>query len=95
MKRGAVIGLLLGSAAVVCDAKPPRLAVVIAIDQCHADYLERFGRGLSPAGSTGCWRAGRFSPDAQWEKIRVSYSKPRISGFLKRTLKRKTFFSSE
>ena len=28
-------------------------------------------------------------------QIGLSYSKPRISGFLKRTLKRKTFFSSE
>ena len=33
--------------------------------------------------------------DRRLALVGLRYSKPRISGFLKRTLKRKTFFSSE
>ncbi len=42
MKFVARVLFLIASSAALTAAEPPRLAVVIAIDQCRADYLERF-----------------------------------------------------
>jgi hypothetical protein len=38
----ALLGLLLSLTTAQATEAPPRLAVVIAVDQCRADYLERF-----------------------------------------------------
>ncbi len=38
----AVLGLALGGAGLAAAEPPPRLAVVISVDQMRADYLERF-----------------------------------------------------
>lgn len=64
MKLLAGIFLGIASAIAVTAAEPPRLAVVISIDQCRADYLERFRPWFAEGGFRRLLEQGVVFPDA-------------------------------
>ena len=59
-------------------------------------WKDSFFGFLTASGARAlCFKLSLHFLDRRLALVGLRYSKPRISGFLKRTLKRKTFFSSE
>ena len=50
-------------------AVPPRLVVVIAVDQLRADYLDRFRPWFGPDGFNRFFRTGAVYPRARYEHV--------------------------
>src|SRR3954466_12497202 len=64
MKLVARAFLLVASSVALAATEPPRLAVVISIDQCRADYLERFRPWFAEGGFRRLLERGVVFPDA-------------------------------
>src|SRR5882672_9409894 len=45
-------------------AAPPRLVVIVVVDQCRADYLQRFARVMAPDGIARLLAMGACWPNA-------------------------------
>ena len=48
---------------------PPRLVVMIAVDQLRADYLDRFRPWFGPDGFNRFFRTGAVYPRARYEHV--------------------------
>jgi hypothetical protein len=64
-----VIAALLALALTVRPIPPPRLVVVIAVDQLPADYLDRFRPWFGPGGFNRFFRTGAVYPRARYEHV--------------------------
>jgi len=64
MKFIARVLLLIASSFAMTAAEPPRLAVVISVDQCRADYLERFRPWFAEGGFRRLLEQGVVFTDA-------------------------------
>ncbi|HKU61233.1 MAG TPA: alkaline phosphatase family protein [Gemmatimonadales bacterium] len=63
------IAALLALALTVSAAPPPRLVVVIAVDQLRADYLDRFRPWFGAGGFNRLLRDGASYPRARYEHV--------------------------
>ena len=61
--------LAFAFAAASPPAVPPRLVVVIAVDQLRADYLDRFRPWFGPDGFNRFFRTGAVYPRARYEHV--------------------------
>src|SRR5689334_21590887 len=69
--RSMVIPALLAwtLAAAPPASAPPRLVVVIAVDQLRADYLDRFRAWFGPGGFNRFFRTGAVYPRARYVHV--------------------------
>src|SRR6056297_1894494 len=72
---GSTCVLLSLLIALAAEAAPPRLTIVLAVEQFRADYLQRYGSELRPDGIRRLIDGGAYYPRMRYETV-ASWAAP-------------------